>query len=109
MIGRLKGTVAEKGPEGVLLDVTGVGYEVHCPLTVIDRLPPRGQDTSLAIHTYVREDQLTLFGFSDVEERALFRQLHRVVLLLERRRTPTDRRRLIPKLPKRRRSQPDLE
>ena len=75
MIGRLKGLVAEKGPEGVLIDVAGVGYEVQCPLTVIDRLPRRGQESSLSIHTHVREDQITLFGFSDAEERALFRQL----------------------------------
>jgi holliday junction DNA helicase RuvA len=75
MIGRLKGVVAEKGPEGVLLDVGGIGYEVHCPLTVIDRLPRRGQETTLAIHTHVREDQITLFGFGDTEERGLFRQL----------------------------------
>lgn len=75
MIGRLKGSVAEKGPEGVLLDVGGIGYEVLCPLTVIDRLPRRGQETTLTIHTHVREDQITLFGFTDRDERALFRQL----------------------------------
>ena len=75
MIGRLKGLVAEKGPEGVLLDVNGIGYEVLCPLTVIDRLPRREQETALTIHTHVREDQITLFGFTNLEERALFRQL----------------------------------
>ncbi len=75
MIGRLKGLVAEKGPEGVLIEVSGVGYEVQCPLTVIDRLPRRGQESTLSIHTHVREDQITLFGFSEPEERALFRQL----------------------------------
>ena len=75
MIGRLRGIVAEKGPEGVLLDVGGIGYEVLCPLTVIDRLPRREQETTLTIHTHVREDQITLFGFTSVDERVLFRQL----------------------------------
>ena len=75
MIGRLKGLVAEKGPEGVLLDVGGIGYEVQCPLTVIDRLPRRDQEATLTIHTHVREDQITLFGFTSLDERVLFRQL----------------------------------
>ncbi len=75
MIGRLKGVVAEKGMESILIDVGGVGYDVHCPLTVLERLPRAGDAITLSIHTYVREDQLTLFGFVDDRQRTLFRQL----------------------------------
>jgi len=75
MIGRLEGTVLEKSAEGVLLDVNGVGYDVQCPLTVIDKLPRKGARCALSIHTHVREDQLSLFGFAKVSERTLFRQL----------------------------------
>ncbi|MEE2788883.1 MAG: Holliday junction branch migration protein RuvA [Myxococcota bacterium] len=75
MIGRLTGTIAEKGAEGVLLDVHGVGYELMCPLTVVDQLPVVGQPSTLVVHTHVREDQLTLFGFNDLEQRRLFRLL----------------------------------
>ncbi len=75
MIGQLRGLVARKGVESVLIDVNGVGYEVICPLTVLDQLPPQGRETTLAIHTHAREDQLTLFAFLDVDQRALFRLL----------------------------------
>lgn len=75
MIGRLEGKVLDKSAEGVLLGVGGVGYEVQCPLTVIDRLPRKGADCALSIHTHVREDQITLFGFATAAERRLFRQL----------------------------------
>lgn len=75
MIGRLEGLVIDKSAEGVLVGVGGVGYEVACPLTVIDRLPRKGATCVLSIHTHVREDQITLYGFSDESERRLFRQL----------------------------------
>ncbi|MEZ4434473.1 MAG: Holliday junction branch migration protein RuvA [bacterium] len=75
MIGQLEGTVLDKSAEGVLVGVGGVGYEVLCPLTVIDRLPRKGASCTLSIHTHVREDQITLFGFTDEAERRLFRQL----------------------------------
>lgn len=75
MIGRLAGTLVDKSAGGVLLDVGGVGYEVGCPLTVLDVLPRTGAAATLWIHTYVRDDQLTLFGFADRDQRRLFRQL----------------------------------
>lgn len=75
MIGRLSGTLVQKHVESVIVDVAGVGYEVQCPLTVLERLPPEGQPCVLSIHTHMREDQLALFGFSSPEERGLFRQL----------------------------------
>jgi Holliday junction DNA helicase RuvA len=75
MIGRLSGTLVQKQVEAVVIDVGGVGYEVLCPLTVLERLPPEGATCVLSIHTHVREDQISLFGFSTPDERALFRQL----------------------------------
>ncbi len=75
MIGRLRGTLASKSVDGVVIDVGGVGYDVLVPLTVLDRLPPEGGDCALMIHTHVREDQITLFGFQEAGERAIFRQL----------------------------------
>ena len=75
MIGRLKGEVVDKGMESVVLDVNGVGYDVVCPLTVLEHIPPLGKIATLAIHTHVREDQITLFGFADTTQRTVFRQL----------------------------------
>jgi Holliday junction DNA helicase RuvA len=75
MIGRLAGTLALKQVEAVLVEVGGVGYEVHCPLTVLETLPPEGGACVLWIHTHVREDQIALFGFGTPDERALFRLL----------------------------------
>jgi Holliday junction DNA helicase RuvA len=75
MISRLNGTLLSKSPTECILDVGGVGYGVFVPLSVLDRLPPAGQECTLVIHTHVREDQLTLFGFGDLDERALFRLL----------------------------------
>ena len=75
MIARLHGTLAEKSPAECIVDVNGVGYAVFVPLSVLDRMPPTGETCTLVIHTHVREDQLVLFGFSDVDERALFRLL----------------------------------
>jgi len=75
MIGRLSGTLALKQVESVLVEVGGVGYEVHCPLTVLEVLPPEGGACALWIHTHVREDQIALFGFGTPDERALFRLL----------------------------------
>lgn len=79
MIGRLRGCLARKSVESVIVEIGGeasaVGYEVFCPLSVLDRLPPEGEVCILSIHTHVREEQLALFGFIDDEERGLFRML----------------------------------
>lgn len=75
MIGRLSGILARKSAEALLLDVHGVGYEITCPLSVLDRLPVEGEPCALIIHTHVREDQLTLYGFLEERERAVWRQL----------------------------------
>ena len=75
MIAMLTGTIARKTASGVILDVAGVGYDVLCPLTVVDALPPTHERATLSIHTHVREDQITLFGFQNDEEKRVFRLL----------------------------------
>ncbi|RUO43075.1 Holliday junction branch migration protein RuvA [Aliidiomarina taiwanensis] len=77
MIGRLQGTVAVKHPPELLLDVQGVGYEVQLPMTCFYELPEVGQPVTLWTHFVVREDAQLLFGFTTVDERALFRLLIR--------------------------------
>ncbi|MDX8402573.1 MAG: Holliday junction branch migration protein RuvA, partial [Mariprofundaceae bacterium] len=75
MIGRLSGKLVEIDPAGlVVIEAGGVGYEVQLSLQTLCKLKV-GEDTTLAIHTHVREDQITLFGFADMAERALFRRL----------------------------------
>ena len=75
MIGRLTGRLASKAPDQVLLDVSGVGYLVHIPLSTFYELPDVENPTSLWIHTHVREDALALYGFLTERERALFHLL----------------------------------
>ncbi|MDX8390324.1 MAG: Holliday junction branch migration protein RuvA [Mariprofundaceae bacterium] len=78
MIGWLGGIIRDINPTGsVLLDVNGVGYDVSLSMQTLCRLK-QGERAELCIHTHVREDQITLFGFTDVRERALFRQLNQV-------------------------------
>ena len=72
MIGRLTGRLASKLPDQVLLDVAGVGYLVHIPLSTFYELPDVESPASLWIHTHVREDTLALYGFLTERERSLF-------------------------------------
>ncbi len=72
MIGRLTGRLASKSPDQVLLDVSGVGYVVHIPLSTFYELPEVENPASLWIHTHVREDTLALYGFLTERERSLF-------------------------------------
>jgi len=72
MIGRLTGRLAEKSPDHLLLDVGGVGYFVHIPLSTFYELPDVESPASLFIHTHVREDTLALYGFLSERERSLF-------------------------------------
>ncbi|MDT7834261.1 Holliday junction branch migration protein RuvA [Aquabacterium sp. OR-4] len=78
MIGRLSGTLAEKAPPQVLIDVNGVGYEVDVPMSSFYNLPPLGERVVLLTHQVVREDAQLLYGFLTHEERAAFRQLIRI-------------------------------
>ncbi|HMA17257.1 MAG TPA: Holliday junction branch migration protein RuvA [Thermoanaerobaculia bacterium] len=75
MIGRLVGRLAAKATDHVILDVGGVGYLVHIPLSTFYDLPEAESPASLWIHTHVREDALSLYGFLTERERALFLML----------------------------------
>lgn len=75
MIGRLTGTLIEKQPPEILLDVQGVGYELLLPMTSFYNLPDLGNQTTLFTHLVVREDAHLLFGFSSKIDRTLFREL----------------------------------
>jgi Holliday junction DNA helicase RuvA len=78
MIGRITGILLEKQSPELLIDVNGVGYEILAPMTSIYNLPPLGQPVTLHTHFVVREDAQLLFGFSDKQQRKLFRALIKV-------------------------------
>jgi holliday junction DNA helicase RuvA len=75
VIARLRGTVEEKSPERVIVDVQGVGYDVKVPLSTYGSLPPVGEEVCLLIHTHVREDTISLFGFATRRERLIFEKM----------------------------------
>lgn len=78
MIGKLKGIIDSYGDDFVILDVGGVGYQVHCHARTLQSLPAPGGAATLAIETYVREDQIRLYGFPSDVEREWFRLLQTV-------------------------------
>ena len=78
MIARLAGTLLERRPPNLLIDVGGVGYEVEAPMSVFDRLPANGQPCTLLIHQVIREDAHLLFGFISPSDRELFRSLLKI-------------------------------
>jgi holliday junction DNA helicase RuvA len=78
MIGRIAGTLAEKTPPLVLVDVHGVGYEVSVPMSTFYNLPELGQPVVLLTHFVVREDAQLLFGFLTAAERATFVELVKI-------------------------------
>ncbi len=78
MIGRLTGTLLEKNPPVVTMDVHGVGYEVGVPMSTFYNLPATGEKVSLFTHFVVREDGQFLYGFLTEPERAAFRQLLKI-------------------------------
>jgi Holliday junction DNA helicase RuvA len=75
VIARIEGVLAEKTPEGVVIDVQGVGYDVRMPLSSFIELPDEGKVLCLRVHTHVREEVLQLYGFLTEGERATFRLL----------------------------------
>ncbi len=76
MIGRLTGKVTEEDDGGIVVDVNGVGYEVIVPLGTVGRSKPDAEGRiTLFVHTHVREDALTLFGFASDGDRVAFRTL----------------------------------
>ncbi len=78
MIGRLSGTLLEKNPPQLLLDVGGVAYEVDVPMSTFYNLPATGERIVLYTHLVVREDAHLLFGFGTDNERRAFRQLVKI-------------------------------
>lgn len=78
MIGRLTGTLIEKMPPTICLDVGGVGYEIDVPMSTLYGLPDTGAKVTLFTHLTVREDAHILFGFASAQERATFRALIKV-------------------------------
>jgi holliday junction DNA helicase RuvA len=75
MIGQLRGKLTERRPNQVMLDVAGVGYLVQIPLSTFSVLAALNSDVTLLIHTHVREDQFTLYGFLSAREKQIFELL----------------------------------
>lgn len=75
MIGKLRGVIDTYGDDTVVIDVHGVGYLVHCSVRTLQSLPPSGEAATIAIETWVREDQIRLYGFASDLEREWFRIL----------------------------------
>ncbi len=78
MIGRIAGTLIEKNPPQITVDVGGVGYELEVPMSTFYNLPALGERVSLVTHLVVREDAHCLYGFGADDERTAFRQLIRI-------------------------------
>ena len=75
MIAYLDGLLNEKAPGHVVIVVGGVGYKVSIPISTFYKLPAEGETVTLLIHTHVREDTLSLYGFFSKKEKLLFEQL----------------------------------
>jgi len=75
VIAHLRGRLFEKHPNRIVVDVNGVGYDVFVPLSTFYGLGDPGADVALRIHTHVREDALTLYGFATLLEQELFERL----------------------------------
>jgi holliday junction DNA helicase RuvA len=78
VIAQISGTLAQKAPGELIVDVGGVGYQVFIPLNVFYRLPEIGARVTLYIHTHLREDALQLFGFQEATEKQVFLLLNSV-------------------------------
>ncbi len=78
MIGRISGTLIEKNPPQITVDVGGVGYELEVPMSTFYNLPAPGERVSLVTHLVVREDAHILYGFGGDDERTAFRQLIKI-------------------------------
>lgn len=75
MIGKLRGVIDSYGDDTVVVDVHGVGYLVHCSARTLQSLPSPGEAATISIETWVREDQIRLYGFASDLEREWFRIL----------------------------------
>jgi Holliday junction DNA helicase RuvA len=75
VIARLSGRLVEKQATRLVVDVGGVGYDVHVPLSTFYGLPDPGGEVTLRVHTHVREDAILLFGFATALELQVFERL----------------------------------
>jgi Holliday junction DNA helicase RuvA len=75
VIGRLRGQLFEKKPGQLIIDVSGVGYQVFIAMPTYSSVPDAGEEVVLEIHTHVREDAIQLYGFSTFRERIVFERL----------------------------------
>ncbi len=75
MIAQLRGVLVEKHPNQAIVEAGGVGYDVTIPVSTFTHLPNPGAEVRLRIHTHVREDALSLYGFLTADEKALFEKL----------------------------------
>ena len=75
MIAFLRGKLLEKHPNQIIVETGGVGYDVVIPISTFSALPDSGAEVKLRIHTHVREDALSLFGFLTSEEKTIFEKL----------------------------------
>ena len=78
MIGQIEGTIIEKNPPEILVEVAGITYEILVPMSTLYQLPESGELVRLHTHFSVREDAQTLYGFFDAETKKMFRSLVRV-------------------------------
>ena len=78
MIGQVEGTIIEKNPPEILVEVAGITYEILVPMSTLYQLPEPGELVRLHTHFSVREDAQTLYGFFDAETKKMFRSLVRV-------------------------------
>jgi len=78
VIGRIRGILSERLAPEILVDVAGVFYEVHVPMSTVYQLPAVGREVSLHTHLVVREDAHLLYGFFTLQERQMFRSLIKV-------------------------------
>lgn len=78
MIGRLRGILVEKQPPFIIVDVSGIGYELEVPMTTLYQLPETNQEIIIHTHLVVREDAQLLYGFYAKREREFFRELIRL-------------------------------
>ncbi len=75
MIGYLKGKIISKKPTEVLIDVGGVGYLVNISLTTFDKIPEKGNETEIFTYLHVKENEFSLYGFAEQEEKNVFELL----------------------------------
>lgn len=75
MIGLISGKILAKQPPEIVIDAGGIGYEISMPMTSFYQLPAVGETTTVYTHFVVREDAQLLFGFAELKERTIFREL----------------------------------